>query len=91
MILFQLAFDDKILIDINIPLDTDNKSKLGLVLNVEVALLTGDATKTDLLTLSIAVLLDVGLGTLEDGGALLLVGLLSVQLASMHKDERRYK
>ena len=57
-------------------LDTDNEDKLGLVRDVEVALLTGDTTKADLLTLIIAVLLDVGLGTLEDSSALLLVGLL---------------
>ena len=56
-------------------LDTDNEDKLGLVRDVEVALLTGDTTKADLLTLIIAVLLDVGLGTLEDSSALLLVGL----------------
>lgn len=61
------------------PLDTDNKDKLGLVRDVEVALLAGDTTETDLLTLSIAVLPDVGLGTLEDGSALLLVGLGFIQ------------
>ena len=57
------------------PLDTDNKDKLGLVRDVEVALLAGDTAETDLLTLSIAVLPDVGLGTLEDGRTLFLVGL----------------
>ena len=56
-------------------LDTHNEDKLGLVRDVEVALLTGDTTEADLLTLTIAVLLDVGLGTLEDSRALLLVGL----------------
>lgn len=56
-------------------LDTDNEHKLGLVRHVEVALLAGDTAKTDLLALSIAVLPDVRLGTLEDGSALLLVGL----------------
>lgn len=55
-------------------LDTDNEDKLGLVSNVEVTLLASNAGKADLLALSIAVLLDVGLGTLEDNGALLLVG-----------------
>ena len=57
------------------PLDTDNKDKLGLVRDVEVTLLTGNASKADLLTLIVAVLLDVGLGTLEDSSTLLLVGL----------------
>ena len=65
----------------NSPLDTDNEDKLRLVRDVEVALLAGDTTETDLLTLSIAVLLDVGLGTLENGRALLLVGLWFIQLA----------
>jgi hypothetical protein len=63
-------------------LDTDNKDQLGLVRDVEVTLLAGDAGQADLLTLSIAVLLDVGLGALEDDGALLLVGL-KVELATV--------
>jgi hypothetical protein len=60
----------------NIPLDTDNEDQLGLVINVEVTLLTGSAGQADLLTLSIAVLLDVGLSALEDDATLLLVGLM---------------
>ena len=56
-------------------LDTDNEDQLGLILDVEVALLAGSAGQADLLTLSIAVLLDVGLSTLEDNSTLLLVGL----------------
>lgn len=59
----------------DIPLDTDNKDQLGLVRDLEVTLLAGNTAETDLLTLSIAVLLDVGLSALEDGGTLLLVGL----------------
>jgi hypothetical protein len=65
-------------------LDTDNEDKLGLVRDVEVTLLAGDAGQADLLTLSIAVLLDVGLGALEDDGALLLVGL-KFELANCQK------
>lgn len=65
----------------NLPLDTDNEDKLRLVRDVEVALLAGDTTETDLLTLSVAVLLNVGLGTFEDSSALLLVGLWFIQLA----------
>jgi hypothetical protein len=57
-------------------LDTDNEDQLGLVRDVEVTLLASNASKADLLTLSIAVLLDVGLSTLEDSLTLLLVGLL---------------
>lgn len=60
----------------DIPLDTDNEDQLGLVINVEVTLLAGSAGQADLLTLSIAVLLDVGLSALEDDATLLLVGLM---------------
>lgn len=61
---------------VDIPLDTDNEDQLGLVINVEVTLLAGSAGQADLLTLSIAVLLDVGLSALEDDATLLLVGLM---------------
>lgn len=60
----------------NIPLDTDNKGKLGLGGDEERAVLLGLARQTDLLTLGIAVLLNVLLSTLEDDVALSLVGLL---------------
>jgi len=56
-------------------LDTDNEDQLGLILNVEVTLSAGNAVEADLLALSIAVLLNVGLGALEDNTTLLLVGL----------------
>lgn len=59
----------------SLPLDTDNEDQLGLVRHVEGALLAGLTSKADLLALSLAVLLDVGLSTLEDNSALLLVGL----------------
>ena len=62
-------------IELHIPLDTDDEDKFGLLLNVECAILSAQSTKSDLLTLCIAILLDVGLGTLEDGLALVLVGL----------------
>ena len=58
-------------------LDTDNEDELGLTLNEEAALLASNAVETDLLALSGAVLLNVGLGTLEDDTTLLLVGLYS--------------
>jgi hypothetical protein len=63
-------------------LDTDNEGELGLSGDVERALLLGDTLKADLLTLCITVLLDVGLGALEDNLTLLLVGLncLSVKV-----------
>jgi hypothetical protein len=59
-------------------LDTDNEDQLGLILNVEVTLSAGNAVEADLLALSVAVLLDVGLGALEDNTALLLVGLYNL-------------
>lgn len=65
-----------------IPLDTDNEDQLGLILNVEVTLLAGSAGQADLLTLSIAVLADVGLGALEDNTTLLLVGLNETQVSN---------
>lgn len=57
------------------PLDSHNEDELGLLINEEAALLLAHTSKSDLLTLGITVLLDVGLSTLEDDAALLLVGL----------------
>ena len=56
-------------------LDTDDEDQLSLSSDVSRVLGLGDAVKTDLLTLSIAVLLNVLLSTLEDDLTLLLVGL----------------
>ena len=56
-------------------LDTDDEDQLSLSSDVSGVLGLGDAVKTDLLTLSIAVLLNVLLSTLEDDLTLLLVGL----------------
>jgi hypothetical protein len=56
-------------------LDTDDEDQVGLSRDVGRVLRLGNAVKTDLLTLSIAVLLDVLLSTLEDDLTLLLVGL----------------
>lgn len=57
-------------------LDTDDEDQLGLGRNIGRVVLLGQTVKADLLTLSITVLLDVLLGTLEDDGALLFVGLM---------------
>lgn len=62
-------------VDRDLPLDTDQEDELGLSGDVEGSLLLGDAGQPDLLTLGIAVLLHVLLGTLEDDGTLLLVRL----------------
>lgn len=62
-------------VDLVDTLDTDNEGELGLSRDVVRTLLLGNTSKADLLTLRIAVLLDVRLGTLEDDLALLLVGL----------------
>ena len=56
-------------------LDSDDEDELGLFLNIETAILSAQASESDLLALGISVFLDVGLGSLEDGFALLLVGL----------------
>ena len=59
-------------VDLVDTLDAGNEDELGLGGNIVAALGLGDASKTDLLTLVVAVLLDVGLGALED---LLTLGL----------------
>jgi hypothetical protein len=59
-------------VDLVDTLDAGNEDELGLGRDVVRALGLGDAGKTDLLTLVVAVLLDVGLGALED---LLALGL----------------
>lgn len=61
-------------VDLVDTLDADDEGKFGLSWDVEVALGLGKAVKTNLLTLCVAVFLDVLLGTLEDDLALLLVG-----------------
>lgn len=61
--------------EVHIPLDTDDEDQVGLSGDVGGVLLLGNAVETDLLTLGIAVLLDVLLSTLEDDTTLLLVGL----------------
>ena len=61
-------------------LDADNEGKLGLGRDVERTLLLGDTLEADLLALCITVLLDVGLGALEDDLTLLLVGLSYVSI-----------
>ena len=63
---------------LHIPFDADDKGKLGLLINIETTALSGQSSESDLFTLRISVLLDVGLGTLEDGFALLLVVLYTV-------------
>ena len=59
-------------VDLVDTLDAGNEDELGLGGNIVAALGLGDASKTDLLTLVVTVLLDVGLGALED---LLTLGL----------------
>ena len=56
-------------------LDTDNEDQLVLSSDLEGTVLLGDTSKADLLALTIAVLLDVLLSTLEDDTTLLLVDL----------------
>lgn len=63
-------------VDLVDTLDADDEDELGLSGNVVAALLLGDTAQADLLALCIAVLLDVGLGALEDFLALLLALLM---------------
>lgn len=67
----------------DLPLDANNEDKLGLLLNIERSTLSAQASESDLLPLCISVLLDVGLGTLKDGLALLLVCLSNTMLAAV--------
>jgi len=60
-------------VDLVDTLDADDEGELGLSWDVVAALGLGDTGKADLLALAIAVLLDVGLGALEDLRTLLLV------------------
>jgi len=57
-------------------LDADQEDQLAFSGDVEGAILLGRTSKADLLALSIAVLLNVLLSTLEDDATLLLAGLL---------------
>lgn len=61
-------------------LDADDEDQLLLGGDVEVALLLGNAEEANLLTLSIAVLSNVLLSTLENDATLLLVGLSRSQV-----------
>jgi len=64
-------------------LDTDDEDELRLGRDIVRSLLLGLPGKADLLLLCVAVFLYVGLGSLEDHGALLLVGLtLFLELGS---------
>lgn len=56
-------------------LNPDEEDQVVLGRNVEGVALLGDTSKTDLLALSLTVLLDILLGALEDDGTLLLVRL----------------
>lgn len=59
-------------VDLVDTLDADDEDELGLGWDVVAALGLGNAREADLLALCIAVLLDVGLGALEDLSTLLL-------------------
>jgi hypothetical protein len=62
-------------VDVSLPLDTDHEDQFLLSRDVERTILLGQTLKADLLTLLVAVLLNVLLRTLEDNAALLLLGL----------------
>ena len=66
--------------------DTQHEDELVLVGYVEGTILLAQTSESDLLALGVAILLDVGLGTLEDDTTLLLVCLheVTVSLASLN-------
>ena len=66
-------------VDLVDTLDADDEDEAWLSWDVEGTFLLGDAGEADLLALCITVFLDVGLGTLEDLLALLLLLLLMSQ------------
>ncbi len=59
----------------HIPFDAYNEDKLRLLGHVIGAFLLAQTAQTNLFTLRIAILLDIGLGTLEDDTALFLGSL----------------
>ena len=63
-----------------VPFDADDKDELGLVEDVEGAILLAEAGETDFLALSIAVLFDIGFGALEDDASLFFLGLWSIDV-----------
>ena len=73
----------------DLPLDTDDEEESLLGINLELARLLGNPVQADLLTLSVAVLLNVLLSTLEDHATLLLVGLYDIELADAHVQQNR--
>lgn len=74
------------IVQLDLPLDPDNEVDLGLTLNVEVSVFPGLTLETDLLLLLGVVLLDVGLGTLEDDFAGSLRLLLVVIVALLQRN-----
>ncbi len=74
-------------VDLVDTLDADDEGEARLGWDVVGAFLLGDAGETDLLALCIAVLLDVGLGTLEDLLALLLRLLLTESASAFDMNE----
>lgn len=56
-------------------LDSDNKDKLGLLIDVEGTVLSAQASESNLLSLCVTVFLHIRFGALKDDTSLLLVGL----------------
>ena len=67
----------------DLPFDADDKDELGLLFDVEGALLFAQTVETNLLALCIAILFDVGLCALEYDAALFLIGLLSSEVLAL--------
>lgn len=65
-----------------VPLDADNEDDFWLIGDIVFTVLLRKTGKTNLLSLCIAVLFDVGLGAFEDDTTLLLVGLSSSEMSA---------
>jgi hypothetical protein len=75
LILCQVSNGSCVLVEYCLPLNTDDEDQSVFGRNIEGTLLLGKASKADLLTLCVTILLDVLLGTLEDYATLLLLSL----------------
>jgi len=56
-------------------LDSNDEDQFWLLLNVEIAILSGETSQSDFLTFLVSVFFDILLGSLEDHTSFLLVGL----------------
>lgn len=68
----------------DIPLDAEDKDQFWLLFDVEGAVLSAQSSKSDLLSLCVAIFLDIGFGALEDDTTFFLVRLFGPRLVQAH-------